>query len=378
MVCYLINQHKKEFQAVSASLPAALNHLAGIVNEPELVDAEKANAAVASLSDMENAFRQLVTAATGSNTTLTRGVISLDMTVGILFAVSSRVKKMYAVLPEALGKDLSADVVQVIGDHFEKHPVYQVDQLAKRQLERAGSLKAEDLAKALLELERETKHPDVLSRKALLQRSLSQLPAICFVPTPPLLPRKPRRKVYDWINTRTGITALHMSYAAQMLFAYGILVSLFMIPAVNNAFDGKFSYALVLAIVLLEPSTGAVLLKSSLRVLGVLYGLACGIISIYFAYLVNGLSWENTVQKDAALVASLAFFNAIAIYFYINIIPAKYGYMVLAFCFVSSSTATIQWSLNDVTPTVAIYRALATLAGCLVEVLVCHLLLPVT
>jgi hypothetical protein len=378
MVCYLINQHKKEFQAVSTSLPAALNHLADIVREPECVDAEKANAAVASLSDMENAFRQLVTAATGSNATLTRGVISLDMTVGLLFAVSSRVKKMYAALPEALGKDLSADAVQAIGDHFEKHPVYQFDQLAKRQLERTGSLNTEDLAKALLKLERETKHPDALSRKALLRRSLSQLPAIRFVPTPPLLPRKPRRKVYDWINAKTGITAIDMSYAAQMFVAYGILVCLFMIPAVNDAFDGKFSYALVLAIVLLEPSTGAVLLKSGLRVLGVISGLACGIISIYFAYLVNGLSWENTVQMDVALVASLAFFNFIAIYFYINIIPAKYGYIMLASCVVSSSTATTQWSLNNVAPTVAIYRALATLAGCLLEVLVCHLVFPVT
>lgn len=378
MVCYLINQHKSEFQAVSTSLPAALNHLADMVKEPQLVDGEKANAAVASLSDMENAFRQLVTAATSSNTTLTRGIISLDMTVGLLFAVSSRVKKMYAVLPEALGKDLSADAVQVLGDHFEKHPVYQFDQLAKRQLERAGSLNAEDLAKALLELEKETNHPDVLSRKALLQRSLSQLPAIRFVPAPPLRPRKPRRKVYDWINAKTGTTAMHMSYAAQMMVAYGILVSLFMIPAVNDAFDGRFSYALVLAIVLHEPSTGAVLLKAGLRVLGVLGGLASGIVSIYFAYLVNGLSWENTAQKDAALVASLAFFNSIAIYFYINIIPAKYGYMVLASCVVSVATATTQWSLNNVAPTVAIYRALATLAGCLVEVLVCHIVFPVT
>ncbi|KAL4458444.1 hypothetical protein ABPG75_013309 [Micractinium tetrahymenae] len=381
MHCLLLARHRAPLLALAHAIEECCTALGDVFvqNAPVSVALEK-------LVAVEASYASLAAATRFKGSTLTQDRMALDMVLSLLFTACTRLRRMAVLLPEALGRDQPSSLRPVL-DHFapELEAAGEEGPLAGTAGAH-GEVKWDFAALTQIPLQRQESNPIDLLRASLLavqpKRSASRAakellaqPDVLRLPRP-VEPQGALHRSLARLKASTGVTPEHLALGLQMVAAYVPLLLMLAIPAVNSTFDGHLVWALFVVVSVLQPSTGAAIFKGLQRLAGTVLAGALGVASQYAVYLVNGLTYQNSALKFAAMTVILALLAGLLAAASVKF--PKYSYVFIIGDVVLAITALPGYQSDVVRPLVAVWRVANTALGVVVEVAAVSLILPVT
>eukprot|EP00887_Chlorella_sp_A99_P005115 scaffold25.g5115.t1 len=314
----------------------------------------------------------------------------------LLFACATRLRRMMALLPEALGADVPTARIPVA-----RHVATAWDLAAMSHASHAGialgRVSASMLRRSLLEgppgeamggrgagapspvdllqqLGRPTMSWVVSSQKSI---KLGEEGSEGCVAAAARRARSGAHGAVQQIEAATGFALPHLALACQAVASYVATMVLVIVPSVQAALDHRAVWAVFMSVVLHEPVAGGVVWKAILRLGGTVAAGLLGLGAIYFTLLVNGLSYENQPGKFVAMTAVL---TAYAVPLGAGCV--RYGtrnaYFWVVSLLIAFTVALPGYASESPMPILALWRLVCTALGAAIQLLASTLVFPVT
>ncbi|PSC68341.1 Photosystem I reaction center subunit chloroplastic [Micractinium conductrix] len=333
-------------------------------------------AALEKLTALESSYAALAKAASFKGSTLTQDRMALDMVLSLLFTACTRVRRLFVLLPEALGKDQPGAVGPVL-DHFlpetqGEAPEWDFARLTQIPLQRGDSNPLDMLRASLLAAQpRRTPSSAALNMlaapelKTASKRALVEKKGAAWA-----------RRAAQLLLEATGVQGQHLAVGLQLVAAYTPVLIMLVIPSVNEAFNHSLPWSLFVVTSVIEPNTGAAIFKGLQRFAGTLLAGGLGVGAQYTVFLLNGLNYQMDVGKAAAMTVALSLLaGALAA---AGVAYARFSYAFIIATVILALTALPGFQESSPAPLVALWRVVATALGVGVEVLAVSLVMPVT
>lgn len=256
-------------------------------------------------------------------------VIMVNTTVAVLFALGSKIRRMYFLLPDIVGA-WDKEAYQAWRTHFKgshldfgralyeeipsphsppKSAAYLNEPLPsspgftkmvlRRPERRPGKpLHRSKSNRVTIATSTDFEKPGRI--KGLL-KSLSDL-------------HVPVRQYVTHLLHSGGLTTEHLALSLQTAVALTCASVIHTCNASYMALDGSTIWLVITVVVLAQVTVGGVMVRSINRLIGTAAGGALGLVSLYFVYLTNGLSYENRPNKFIIMTIVLAGFEGILTY----------------------------------------------------------------
>jgi hypothetical protein len=241
----LIARHRAPLLALAVALTDCCNALGDV-----FVQNKEISVALEKLGGVERAFAALAAATRFKGSKLSQDVLALDHLLSLLFTACTRVRRMFVLLPEALGRDQPGCMALVL-QHFEGPGAieWNFEALTQAPPQMADSEGAVELVRSALLEARPRRSLSSAALDLLTQPELKQVPPAAQQANAP-------HRVVQWIKARTGAGPSQLALATQMLVAYSLVLVLVIVPATNDAFRNSLHWSLFVVVSVIEPSTG--------------------------------------------------------------------------------------------------------------------------
>ncbi|KAL6770813.1 hypothetical protein ACKKBF_B32780 [Auxenochlorella protothecoides x Auxenochlorella symbiontica] len=378
MDCRLTRQHARLLRALAASMAGCCNELADVLSGQLSL-----KEALPVLKAMEAAYAELVGEVGASlqdaHAPPSSRAVHFNMILATLFTLCTRIRQLFMTAPEALGRDDPA-ATAALAAHL-----LAVDRGGSRTwhfptlMQRVR--RAQPAPRPPLALLHDSLRAGDEGPRGPPGPSLKQYLAAQGTPAPKVLPVResaPRatQRALDWLRGRTGVTPNHLIVGLQGALGYCIILVMVMVPAVNDAFEGRMLWGMLIVITILEPMTGSVIIKGFQRLLGTVLGAVLGLGVLYFTYLCNGLTYVSHPQKYIVMTISLPLVTGVlggcAIRF------SSYFYCFLIAAIITALVALPNYHVDETYPQAAIWRLASTAVGVVVNVILVAVCFPIS
>eukprot|EP00887_Chlorella_sp_A99_P008175 scaffold12.g8175.t1 len=311
-----VQSHRDALQAAAGSLEEALCQLAGCLD-----GTVKYGSALQALQHVERQWRALggLSAPLPHNSIEESSSLAMDTLLAVLFNLATRqassrkitlsvmpapapaVRRLYFALPNAIAKQ-QPNARELCRRHFKGSGVWDLtspqESLKQRALLRAATPTTAVLSSVLPSPR--SPHPAKVPGARLPGAPTDQFPAVIPLPLPPA-----RWAGAALVAKLSGSTLEHALLALQLAMAVAVATVLHVNEHTYEALGGRTIWIIVTVVVILEPSFGSLVLKSGLRAAGTAMAGLLGVGLMGFAYLVNGLSYDNRPPKFVAMTILL-------------------------------------------------------------------------
>ncbi|GAB4814515.1 hypothetical protein N2152v2_001561 [Parachlorella kessleri] len=385
----LCRQHARELRDLAAAFEGCCGALAEVIRYNAPV--QRAGAALGALEASYVALMRAALAAqqepAGVADALPNDLLALNMALSLLYTCCTRLRRMYALLPEALGRD-QRGAAALVRRHFATDRSWDFAAMAQSSLQQGPATRllvkqslvgpqasTRALVAQLLDSQGQRLAPEVQGQPRArelapeVQMSMSKLKA----PGPASRVTLALR----WVERHTGYNRAHLSLGLQLAVAYAFVMVLLVVSAPYHAVNERSTWTVFIVVAIHEPLAGSAVWKCVLRFGGTVVAGLLGLGALYFTYLCNGLSYENKPAKFIIMTIVLTLLS----------LPlaagaVKYGvrnaYFWIISCIVMYTVALPGYTHDEPLPKYALWRLVCTAMGIAVEVLVSQLVCPVT
>lgn len=364
-----VQSHRDALQAAAGSLEEALCQLAGCLD-----GTVKYGSALQALQHVERQWRALggLSAPLPHNSIEESSSLAMDTLLAVLFNLATRVRRLYFALPNAIAKQ-QPNARELCRRHFKGSGVWDLtspqESLKQRALLRAATPTTAVLSSVLPSPR--SPHPAKVPGARLPGAPTDQFPAVIPLPLPPA-----RWAGAALVAKLSGSTLEHALLALQLAMAVAVATVLHVNEHTYEALGGRTIWIIVTVVVILEPSFGSLVLKSGLRAAGTAMAGLLGVGLMGFAYLVNGLSYDNRPPKFVAMTILLPLVCGLIMVLHQRFLH-PYGYMWSVCKLTTPIIALVGYASTEAQWRTAAWR-LANIAIGIVIDLVVSLLIPVT